>query len=114
MDEHAKPAESGTTPRRSERVLLNVPVVIQGEGADSQPFQEDTHTLVVNAHGALITLATRVEEGKELAVTNKNTQQVEVCRVTYLGPTHAGKTQVGIEFKRPARDFWQISFPPEI
>ncbi len=113
MDEDARPADSGTTSRRSGRVLLNVPVIVQGEGADSQPFQEETHTLVVNVHGALITLATRVEEGKELAVTNKNTQHVEVCRVTYLGPTHAGKTQVGIEFRRPAPNFWQILFPPE-
>jgi len=106
------PAETGT-PRRSERVLLNVPILVQGGTTSRQPFQEETHTLVVNAHGALITMATQVRPGDTLMILNKNTQEVELCRVAFLGPTHAGKTQVGIEFTRPAANFWRTSLAPE-
>jgi hypothetical protein len=42
--------------RRSERLTLDVPLVIRGEAADRKKFQEERFTLIVNAHGALLSL----------------------------------------------------------
>jgi hypothetical protein len=36
---------------------------------------------------------------------------VQVCKVTYLGSVAEGRTQVGIEFREPAPEFWHIQFP---
>jgi len=38
--------------RRSQRLLLDVPLVVSGEADGKKAFREDTFTLVVNAHGA--------------------------------------------------------------
>jgi hypothetical protein len=98
--------------RRSQRVMLSVPVTVSGESADG-PFTEDTRTMVVNAHGALITLAARISQQQTLRLKSPQSQEEQLCRVTYVGPTTEGRTQLGIEFAEAAPHFWHISFPPE-
>ena len=99
--------------RRSMRVLLSVPIHVSGKNTERKDFTEETRTLVVNAHGALISLAARVAADQSITVENKATQQILDCRVVYLGTSQAGKTQMGIEFSRPSNRFWQIDFPPD-
>jgi hypothetical protein len=98
--------------RRSQRLLLQVAVIVRSEG-DSGSFKEETHTLVVNAHGALVALATAVENTQTLFVKNKITGEEMACRIAYLGSPSEGKSQVGLEFLQPAPTFWHITFPPE-
>jgi hypothetical protein len=95
------------------RVLLSVPIHVTGKNTDNKDFMEETRTLVVNAHGALISLAARVAANQCILVENKATNQSLECRVVYLGTTQGGKTQMGIEFSKPSARFWQIDFPPE-
>jgi hypothetical protein len=99
--------------RRSMRVLLSVPIHVSGKTYENKDFREETRTLVVNAHGALISLAARVAAGQAITVENKATNQILECRVVYLGSTQAGKSQMGIEFSKPSTRFWQIDFPPD-
>jgi hypothetical protein len=68
---------------------------------------------VVNAHGALISLAARVAAAQEVTLANKATQHTQKCRIVYVGAAQAGKAQMGIEFVKPSRTFWQIDFPPD-
>ena len=98
--------------RRSQRVMLALPITVSGDGL-SGAFSEDTRTVVVNAHGALITLATKVAQRQVLQLKSPSNTELRVCRVTYVGPTTDGKTQLGIEFTEPAPHFWHIAFPPE-
>lgn len=95
------------------RVLLSVPIQVSGKAVDGKPFSEETRTLVVNAHGALISLAARVTAGQSITIANKATQQSQESRVVYLGNPQAGKTQMGVEFTKPSPSFWQIDFPPD-
>ena len=95
------------------RVLLSVPIFVSGKATDNKEFNEETRTLVVNAHGALISLGTPVAPGQKVTLANKATMQSQECRVVYLGNTQGGKTQMGIEFLVPTPAFWQIDFPPE-
>jgi hypothetical protein len=102
------------TRRRSRRVILSLPVTISTlDAAANASFSEDTTTLVVNLHGALILLAADVVKGQKLRIKNRATQEEQVCRVASFGPASSGKTQLGLEFLKPSPDFWQISFPPE-
>jgi len=99
--------------RRSMRVLLSVPIHVSGKSPENKDFTEETRTLVVNAHGALISLAAPVVTDQSIVVENKATHQALECRVVYLGTTEARKTQMGIEFSKPSARFWQIDFPPD-
>jgi uncharacterized DUF497 family protein len=99
--------------RRSMRVLLSVPIHVSGRTTENQDFQEETRTLVVNAHGALISLAARVTADQKIIVSNNATHQTMECRVVYVGSVQAGKTQMGIEFVKASPAFWQIDFPPD-
>ena len=99
--------------RRSMRVLLSVPIQVSGQTRDNEHFDEETRTLVVNAHGALISLAAKVIAGQQITVNNKATHSTMDCRVVYLGNPAAGKIQMGVEFLEPCPSFWQIDFPPD-
>jgi carbon monoxide dehydrogenase subunit G len=99
--------------RRSMRVLLSVPINVKGKTSTNHDFDEETRTLVVNAHGALIALAARVAAAQEVTISNKATQTTRQCRIVYVGTEQAGKAQMGIEFVKPSPSFWQIDFPPD-
>ena len=51
--------------RRSERVLLDVPLFISGETEDGRAFREETFTLTVSGHGALVILTNESGAGAE-------------------------------------------------
>jgi hypothetical protein len=93
-------------------VILSVPVSVAGQAAKGQ-FSEQTKTLVVNAHGALITLEAKVSQGQQLELKSASNPEMQTCKVVYIGPTVQGQTQVGVEFTKPAPHFWHVAFPPE-
>lgn len=95
------------------RVLLSVPIHVAGTSPNGKAFQEDARTLVVNAHGALISLAAPVAAGQKITVSNRATQQSLDCRIVHVGNMQAGRTQLGVEFVKPSPTFWQIDFPPD-
>jgi len=98
--------------RRSQRVILNVPITVSGDGTSGN-FSEQTKTMVVNAHGALIMLAAKVTQGQTLDLKSPTNPESQSCKVVYIGPTVQGQTQVGVEFSKPAPHFWHVAFPPE-
>jgi hypothetical protein len=95
-------------------VILTLAVTVRSDGGPNETsFEEETNTLVVNLHGALIVLGAKVKEGQSLRMTNRATQEEQLCRVARVGPMTGDKAQIGIEFLKPRPDFWRISFPPE-
>jgi hypothetical protein len=95
------------------RVLLSVPIRVSGKDGKNRDFDEETRTLVANAHGALISLAAAVVAGQQITVSNNATQESRDCRIVYLGRDGSGRIQMGIEFLNPSPAFWQIDFPPD-
>lgn len=99
--------------RRSKRLSLQVPVLIYGRGADKAAIHEATRMLSVNANGGLLTLAGNVRRNQTLTIVNSKTQEEKECRVIYIGRIlHSGRKEIGVEFTRPAPNYWQLSFPP--
>jgi hypothetical protein len=100
--------------RRSQRVVLALGITVSSaDEGRTAAFQEETQTLVVNAHGALILLAAKVEKGQLLRMKNRATREEQTCKVVFVGPVANGKTQIGIEFTSPSPEYWHIAFPPE-
>ncbi|HVO57895.1 MAG TPA: hypothetical protein VMT51_09395 [Dongiaceae bacterium] len=99
--------------RRSQRVLMQVGVKIHGLDAKGQAFEEETDTLAINAHGALVLLQTRITNGSILTLQNKTTKEEQECIVAFLGPVRANKAEVGLEFSSRRPQFWRVAFPPE-
>lgn len=98
--------------RRSERLTLGVPLVIRREAADREKFQEERFTLIVNAHGALLTLGTMVSLGQKLLLMNPTNWHECQAKVVYVEPPSGGLSRVGIELDRAVPQFWQVSSPP--
>jgi hypothetical protein len=98
--------------RRSERILLDVPIVVYSEGSSHGSFLEETFTVTISAHGALVMLGANVALGQTINVRNALNQNEQEARVAYKGTAHAGLAQVGIEFLRESPEFWPLSPPP--
>ena len=99
--------------RRSQRVLMQVAVRIRGYDAQGMVFEEQTSTLAINAHGALIPLQVRVTSGSKVFMKHNGTMQEQECHVVFLGPVRLGKSEVGLEFTVAWPTFWRVAFPPE-
>jgi len=99
--------------RRSQRVLMQVPVRIRGTDVQGKQVDEETETLAINAHGALVLLNARFTSGAKLNLQHKRTQEDQDCHVAFLGPVRAGKAEIGLEFTSPVPNFWRVAFPPE-
>jgi len=99
--------------RRTQRVLLRLPILVIGRGPDGQHVSENSFTLNVSAHGALILMSMRVEAGQKILCRNPDTLEEQFVRVIHVTPAPEGKTEVGVAFLKPAPKFWRISFPPD-
>jgi PilZ domain len=99
--------------RRSQRVLMQVPVRIRGTDAQGKAVEEETETLAINAHGALVLLQSRLTSGSKVQLQHKKTEEEHECHVAFLGPLRSGKAEIGLEFSSPHPTFWRVAFPPE-
>jgi hypothetical protein len=99
--------------RRSQRVLLRLPVLIIARAANNQHVSENAFTTNVNAHGALLLLSMRAEVSQKILIRNTETLEEQFVRVIHVTPAAEGKSEVGVEFLKPAPKFWRISFPPD-
>jgi hypothetical protein len=101
-----------TVRRRSQRVLLKLPVRVNGKNGRGTDFSEDTHTISISAHGATVVLSAEVVDGQSLVLRNLATHGVLECSVVYVGQTEKREREVGVSFALPDRTFWRVAFPP--
>ena len=112
IQQQSSRANPSAKKRRSQRLELSVPVVAYRPRKYGAPFSEATHTLVVNAHGALLSLVTKVALNQTLILKNALGGQEQECRIVFIADKPTGPPEVGIEFQGPANNFWHIAFPP--
>src|SRR5437016_13274789 len=65
--------------RRSQRVLVTIPVRVSGQKGAGSPFEEETHTRAISAHGALLLVSTPVHRGQRLTLSNVQTKAALEC-----------------------------------
>ena len=98
--------------RRSERVMLQIPVVVKTQTRQGDAVEEETHTMVVNAHGGLMRLKMELQAGQPIVLINVRTKAQQSCRVVRVENPPGGHFAVAFEFDRPAPHFWPVTFPP--
>jgi len=102
----------GEDRRRSQRVIIRVPVTLTIVKS-GQNITVSAHTVAVNVHGAMVLSPRPITAETRLQVSNDRTGQAAMARVTRV-PRETGEGYlVPLEFDVASPSFWQISFPPE-
>ena len=99
-----------TERRRTQRVLVQVPVRVTGHnGFDS--FIEETHTRMISADGCSVTLSMQVSKAQPLMLLNLRTQGITKCEVAHVMKLPDRRYEVGMVFVLPDKKFWPVAFP---
>ncbi len=101
----------GDERRRSQRVMIRVPVTLQVTIAN-QPVTIRAVTVAVNDHGAMLLCSRTLSAETRLELQQDRTRQKLACRVTRTPRESPEGYLVPVEFETPAPGFWHISFPP--
>jgi hypothetical protein len=99
--------------RRSQRVALQVALLLSVLTADGNRKQARALTQVVNAHGGLLESSLTVPVNQEIVLINLTTGKEARCRVVRTEQLSSEVAAMAFEFKQPTAQFWPISFPPE-
>lgn len=98
--------------RRTERVLIQIPIEVKGNDAEGRPFRETTRTVVLNRDGARIALRSVPRIGARLTITNlQNKTTCPFRAVSRVQKTIGLEPEWGVECLDPKADFWGILFP---
>jgi PilZ domain len=98
--------------RRSERVVLRMPVVVVAENEQREQIQVQAETQVVNAHGGLLRLHEHLHVGQSFLLNNPANKKQIGCRVVRIEDDGLEHYKIAFEFDRPASHFWPVTFPP--
>ena len=102
----------GTSARRSERVLLRIPIRVVGNDTHGNAFDETTYTLVVNRSGALIAVAHLLHPGAVIKITNIKSQiSCSFVVVMRAAESLSGTPEWGVKSLEPEKEIWGVYFP---
>lgn len=103
---------TGANRRRSERVMLQIPITVLTESLEHEAMREETQTMVVNAHGGLVKLTMEVLPGQPIVLKHPRSGVEAVARVVRVENPPGGFTAVSFEFLEVSPHFWPVDFPP--
>ena len=107
-----KPSQASNR-RRSQRVTLQVVVLMRVGLPDGRYVQVQAFTSVVNAHGGLLESPLKLTTNQNFLLINPLSRLEVGCKVVKVdGPTSA-VYDVAFEFDQRNAQFWAISLPPE-
>jgi PilZ domain len=99
--------------RRSQRVLMKIPVRVSVQAGAALLSEQETHTLAVSAHGALLAVSAPLYRGQRLTLSNPQTKDSLECVVAHIDRFPNEPMKVGVEFLLPNPTFWHVAFPPK-
>jgi hypothetical protein len=99
--------------RRSQRILVRLPVRVSGVNSIGSPFEEETHTQTISAHGASLLLSAKVEKGQRLVLSNAPSRATVECLVAYVGESQGELVHVAVTFvwSNQYQLLWNANFP---
>jgi protein TonB len=104
---------------RSDAVSLDVPVkvhgsrvveVVRGTTPHTEPFEEQTSTMIVFPLGGVLKMTTPVNVGQAIVLTNLKTHQDAICRVVKTRTNPNLHSYVEVEFSHPQPGYWGVHF----
>jgi periplasmic protein TonB len=116
VSERPKP-ESGHL--RADAVSLDVPVkvhgsrvtdVVRGITPHTEPFEEQTSTMIVFPQGGVLRMTTAVAAGQMVVLTNLKTGHDAICRVIKVRAYAQTQSYVELEFTNRQPGYWGVQF----
>lgn len=102
----------GSEKRRSDRLMLTVPLWVMGAYPKGYPFIEDARTISLNRDGALIHIFHPLGVGQTVLVFNLVTRRQADFRVVGpIAPFTEKGGDYGVESQRRQDNIWGIRFP---
>lgn len=98
--------------RRSERVVLRVPLQLSAKMPDGKRISIEVYSLVVNAHGGLLDVGMEMLAGQQVILNNPRNEKVASGKIVRVEASDEGRFSVAFAFEFPAPSFWPVSFPP--
>jgi hypothetical protein len=106
--------ESDPAPRRrSQRVSLQVVVLMRATLPDGKTVQVQAFTVAVNAHGGRLESPVKLEANQRILLINPHSRKDVGCRVVQVEGPSLDLYDVAFEFDRRSPQFWPIAFPPQ-
>jgi protein TonB len=118
-------AQGGLRPKqepghlRSEAVSLEVPLkvhgsrvteVVRGITPHTEPFEEQSSTMIVFPQGGVLKMSATLSAGQMLVITNLKSGQDAICRVVKVRPYGNTHSYVEIEFTQRQPGYWGVYF----
>src|ERR1700735_1825497 len=90
-------------------------VTTPGNGAapQTEPFEEQTSSMIVFPHGGVLRMSTAVNAGQMLVLTNLKSRQDAICRVVKVRTYSNLQGYVEVEFTHKQPGYWSVYFPSE-
>ena len=87
--------------------------VARGTAPRTEPFEEQTVTMIVFPQGAVLRMTSVVNVSQMLVLTNIKTKQDSICRVLKVRPNANQGSYVEVEFTHRQPGYWGVQFPSE-
>jgi len=97
--------------RRSERVSLQVTVLLRTELADGKRVQVQAFTQEINAHGGRLEAPVRLPMNHKITLLNLQGSKEISCRVVRAEGITDASFGIAFEFDQPDPNFWPIALP---
>src|ERR1700675_3422696 len=116
------PAKPTSGHWRADAVSLEVAVKVHGSrvteavrGATphTDPFEEETATMIVFPQGGVVRMSTSVSVGQMLVLTNLKSRQDAICRVVKVRTFSKLQGYVEVEFTHAQPGYWGVYFPSD-
>ena len=105
--------ENSTTQRRSARILLRIPLIVNVVGDAVETEWEPVETITVSQHGAMIRTKQNFQVGDTLEIRVRDKDRMTQARVAWRS-TKLTAQGVELGFEILGEDgFWEISFPAD-
>jgi hypothetical protein len=100
--------------RRSDRVLITLPVSVSGTDGTGTSFSEDATTVTVSQNGGAIAVKAALVPGQEIVIRRNRPRvpRIAECLVAGKVGEQPGLQVFSVAFRRPEVGFWDIYFPP--
>jgi len=124
-ESQATPASAvrpASTHLRSDALSLEVPIKVHGSKVTqvvreitphTEPFEEQTTTMIVFPRGGVLKMSTAVAAGQMLVVTNLRSKQDAICRILKVRTFSNSQAYVEVEFTHRQPGYWGVYFPSD-
>lgn len=100
--------------RRSTRLLIAIPIRVQGTSVQGRALNETTRTLEINHHGAKIVLKAEVNPGTILQIANiagNSTAPFRALRLERQSSQEGEGREWAVECLDDKHNIWGVEFP---